>query len=59
MKRRDYYIMEEGMEEGEFIDWYSNLVLKKRIFEDPITENAILFVDSSLVPNPFLSQDHE
>ncbi len=51
--------MEEGMEEGEFIDWYSNLVLKKRIFEDPITENAILFVDSSLVPNPFLSQDHE
>jgi hypothetical protein len=32
--------MEEGMEEGEFIDWYSNLVLKKRIFEDPIAQNA-------------------
>lgn len=32
--------MEEDMEKGEFIDWYSNLVLKKRIFEDPITRNA-------------------
>jgi hypothetical protein len=30
MKRRDYYIMEEGMEEGKFIDRYSNLVLKKK-----------------------------
>jgi hypothetical protein len=30
MKRRDYYIMEEGMEKGEFIDRYSNLLLKKK-----------------------------
>jgi hypothetical protein len=40
MKRKDYYIMEEGMEEGEFKDRYSNLVLKKRIFEDSIMQNA-------------------
>jgi hypothetical protein len=36
MKRRDYRIMQEG----EFKDRYSNLVLKKSIFGDPIMQNA-------------------
>jgi hypothetical protein len=39
MKRRDYRIMQEG----EFKDRYSNLVLKKRIFEDPIMQSAASF----------------